>query len=89
MSEQSENIERVSESIAPHIIRFLNDRCGNEFRGEDLRQYIYEHVDGFIAPGSPDRILRDLRQKGRVRYELISRSKSLYLSLPGQGELFR
>jgi hypothetical protein len=78
MNEQAENITRVRDSIAPHIIRFINERSGQEFRGADLQQYVAAHVNGFVAPGSPDRILRDLRKRGVVDYELVSRSQSLY-----------
>jgi DNA-binding PadR family transcriptional regulator len=90
MSEQTENLGRVRDSIAPHIIRFIRERAGREFHGADLQQYVASQVNGFIAPGSPDRILRDLRKRGVVDYELLSRSRSLYRAVPlgEQGSLF-
>lgn len=81
----NEDIERVSTAIARHVTDFV--RSHRDFHGEELRQYVFDHVDGYVSPGSPDRILRDLRQKGVISYQLVSRSRSLYRSL-GQGELF-
>ena len=37
---------------------------------------------GPVAGGSVSRIMRDMRQKGRISYELVSRHKSLYRALP-------
>ena len=90
MTEQTENLGRVRDSIAPHIIRFIRERSGQEFRGCELQQYVAYHCSGFVAPGSPDRILRDLRKRGVVDYELLSRSRSLYRAVPlgEQGSLF-
>jgi len=88
MTEQTENIIRVRDSIAPHIIQFIREHNGKEFHGADLQQYVASHVNGFVAPGSPDRILRDLRKRGIVDYELVSRSQSLYRAGGEQGKLF-
>lgn len=90
MTEQTENLTRVRDSIAPHIIRFIREHSGQEFHGADLQQYVASHVNGFVAPGSPDRILRDLRKRKVVNYELVSRSRSLYRAVPigEQGKLF-
>ncbi|MDL5055924.1 hypothetical protein [Geitlerinema calcuttense] len=82
MTEQTENINRVRSQIANHICRYLKDHEGQEFHCESLRQYVYANVDGYIAPASPDRILRDLRQRGVVSYEVVNRAKSLYRALP-------
>jgi hypothetical protein len=43
----------------------------------DLLAYTTNAVHG-VAPASPDRILRDLRAKGVIKVECISRSQSLY-----------
>ena len=91
MNEQRENIERVTDAIANHVTAFLNARLNQEFHVEDLRRYVYENVKGYVAPASPDRILRDLRQRKQVNYEVVSRSKSLYRALqpePVQKSLF-
>ena len=79
---QRENIERVTDAIARHVTTFLNARLNQEFHVEDLRKYVYANVNGYVAPASPDRILRDLRQRKHVNYEVVSRSKSLYRVLP-------
>lgn len=88
--EHSENITRVSQVIGQHVTAFLDAHLNQEFHVDDLRQYVSAQVGGYIAPASPDRILRDLRQKKKVNYEVVSRSKSLYKSLPvaGQMQLF-
>jgi len=52
------------------------------YTATDLRQYVQLRVGGYVAPGSPDRIMRNLRHKGKINYELVSRSKSLYRALP-------
>ena len=89
MTEQTENLTRVTEAIAQHVTAFV--ASPDEFHAADLRDYVYRNVRGYIAPASPDRILRSLRQRGVIDYEVVSRSKSLYRSIPvkGQMELFR
>ena len=89
MTEQTENLTRVTDAIAQHVTAFVTTH--KEFSGESLRRYVFERVQGYIAPASPDRILRSLRQKGVIDYEVLSRSKSLYRSIPveTQRSLFR
>lgn len=88
-TEQTENIARVRQAIATHIVKFIDGHLHKEFHVDELRRYVSDHVAGYIAPASPDRILRDLRQKGAVNYEVVSRSRSLYKALPvGQMKLF-
>lgn len=82
MSEQSENIERVGNQIARFVKQFMDQRKGREFHADEMRRYVAANVDGYVAPGSPDRILRDLRQRRVVNYELVSRSQSLYRVVP-------
>lgn len=76
MGEQSDNLERVSERISGSILRFW-DRTVPEFFAEELRQHVANEC-GYVAPGSADRILRDLRQRKVINYRVVSRSKSLY-----------
>lgn len=87
MTEQTENISRVASEIGSHIIAFIDRHMNQDFHCEALRQYVYSKVDGYVAPGSPDRILRDLRQKGKVNYSVINRRQSLYRALPVKGQL--
>ena len=74
------DITRVNNAIANHIEKFLGTH--KEWHVEELRRFVFDQVNGYVAPASPDRILRDLRQKGRVNYVVVSRVKSLYRSLP-------
>lgn len=78
-SEQTRNLERVSGRIATSILDFCRQRlvAGRPvFAVADLHAWVQERHPG--APGSPDRVLRDLRSKGAVAYHVVSRSSSLY-----------
>lgn len=91
MNEQTENIQRVQSQIAGHVTTFINAHLGQEFRVEDLRTFVSKQTNGYIAPGSPDRILRALRQKKIISYVVVNRRQSLYRAVPveSQMELFR
>ena len=65
------------------------------FHMEGLRQFVEIRMRGagHIAPDSPGRILRQLRQQGQINYKVISRRKSIYQVVPverpaEQAELF-
>lgn len=75
------HLSRVSDRIAAAIQEFCEGRRGQTFRADDLRAHVLERC-GAVAPGSPDRILRDLRQRGLVAYEVVDRRASLYRLLP-------
>lgn len=74
--------ERVARKITWAIIDFMRRRLASgrlNFKADDLRRYAIGAVGAqMVAPGSPDRIMRQLRQGGTVDYVLVSRSKSLY-----------
>ena len=72
---------RVYGKIAPLIMAYYNENTGRAFHAEDLRRYVLQHAPE-IAPGSPDRILRLLRQEGRLYYVVIDRGNSLYQFRP-------
>ncbi len=79
MSAQRENLERVSAQIEGYILEFaaavpLRGHC--QFHVEELRQYVADRVK--VAPASADRILRALRQQGRLNYRVVNRRASLY-----------
>jgi len=76
-STQSQELERVSSRIGAAILEFCRGRSGETFHADELRQHVWRCV-GSTAPGSADRILRDLRQRGLVRYVVVSRRDSLY-----------
>ena len=78
--EQSEHLERVTSRIGAAIIAFFTERRDPRFHAEELRRFIRTHV-GEVAPGSPDRVMRALRQSKRIDYEVVSRRDSEYLIL--------
>ena len=74
---QTKNLNRVKSKIAPIIVEFFNDKnSGYDFHMEELQKHVGKHTS--VSPDSPSRILRDLRKKGILDYEIISRSKSHY-----------
>ncbi|HWO14749.1 MAG TPA: hypothetical protein VNN80_34840 [Polyangiaceae bacterium] len=72
-----EERRRVYGKIAPLILMFARDRAGQQFHVEQLRQYVDAHAHD-IAPDSPGRILRELRQQRLLNYVVIDRRNSLY-----------
>lgn len=71
---QDEQLARVGTKIGPTVLAF----CGlNEyFHAAQLRAYVVQETQ--VAPASPDRILRALRQKGLLDYEVLDRRASFY-----------
>ena len=84
--EQADNLQRVSSRIAASIMDFI--RTHAYFHADDLRKHVTATV-GNVAPGSSDRILRDLRQRGVIEYTVISRKDSFYCGqvVPKQTEI--
>jgi hypothetical protein len=74
---QPAQLERVSERIGAAIVGFCKAHLGQRFHADELRAHV-EKQCGKIAPGSADRILRNLRQRKVIGYRLVSRSGSLY-----------
>lgn len=81
MSQQQENISRVRAKIGYVILTFFKHHKGLEFHADELRQFVIQSVPFSVAPGSPDRIMRDLRQDGLIDYRVIDRRNSLYLAI--------
>lgn len=77
MRGEHSDLVRVRHSIARAVRDFCASRIGRVFCASELRAYVARRC-GVTAPSSADRILRDLRQRAVVVYELISRSASLY-----------
>ena len=76
--EQRENIARVHAKIAPIIARFFHERgLGSTFHVDDLRRYVAARYAA-IAPDSAGRIMRDMRSRQWVDYEVVNRRASLY-----------
>lgn len=77
------NLESVSKRISEAVATFVKRNLYQEFTAQDLRIYVQNKIGVFgVAPGSPDRIMRSLRQRSVINYELLDRSKSLYRGLP-------
>lgn len=83
MSEEShtENLQRVSARIGRAILDFYEADPNAAFHADDLRDSVREQC-GRVAPASADRVLRDLRKKGEINYEVTNRRQSLYQFLP-------
>ena len=80
MSDQGEQIGRVRSRLAGAVVRFLRHRIANQvprFTAAELRDWSTDEAHS--APGSPDRILRDLRRRGVIDYQVLDRARSLYL----------
>lgn len=75
---QQEELDRVSSRIAGALIHFCRKHIGKAFRADDLHTHVMRAC-GSIAPASSDRILRLLRQRGVIDYEVTSRRDSRYL----------
>ena len=71
-----EDRARVSEKIGFLIKEFFI--TAEEFHMTDLNNFIQERIGVYVAPDSPGRIMRSLRQKGEINYVLVDRSKSKY-----------
>jgi hypothetical protein len=77
MSTQTTQLKRVRSLIGDLVIDFCSNRVGKEFYGWELTTFVADRVT-HVAPGSSDRILRDLRQSGEVAYTVVSRAQSRY-----------
>jgi hypothetical protein len=82
-SDQSQQLDRVSTRIATALVAFWSQRLRESpvFVAADVLAHIKTHV-GEVAPDSPGRIMRDLRARGQVAYEVVSRAESRYRALP-------
>lgn len=70
-----EELTRVRRTLGPRIVAWAAERLASgaaEFRASELKAAVAG------APASPDRVLRDLRKRGVVGYEVVSKPKSLY-----------
>jgi len=77
MSEQQHHLTRVTDNIGATVVEFCQRRLGSGFCAAELRGYVTQRHP-LIAPESPGRILRELKKRGVVDYELVSRAQSLY-----------
>jgi hypothetical protein len=72
----------VTERIGNLVMAFYKERLATnpEFHAQDLVTYVLGAVT--VAPNSPTRILQDMRKRGVLNYELLSRRQSFYRFLP-------
>jgi hypothetical protein len=71
----------MKKSVTQAILEFMNAHpVGSQFTANELRRYV--NVYATPAPGSTDRILRDLRNRAVIGYILVDRRKSLYEVTP-------
>lgn len=84
---QTEELSRVRTRLAESVLTFC--RANQQFRLTDLLAFMQGHGD-HGAPDSPSRILRDLRQRGKLSYTVVNRRASLYRIdwVQGDGRLF-
>lgn len=70
--------QRVAANIGAVVLAFCIERLrqGGQFHMAELNAYVQKHHES--APASADRILRQLRAEGKVAYEVLNRSESLY-----------
>jgi hypothetical protein len=72
---------RVRGKITWLVLAYARTYADIEFHAFDLLAFIL--ANGIrVAPGSPCRILRDLRQTGVINYVVTNRGLSLYRFLP-------
>ena len=78
MATQEAKLRRCKSKLQAAIMEFF-DRLsvGDEFRGEFLRSFVADRIQG-LAPGSSDRVMRAMRKDGLVNYEVVNRANSLY-----------
>jgi hypothetical protein len=72
----AEHLQRVSSRIGASVMEFCRPRVGQEFHMEQLVRHIRARLG--IAPDSPSRILRALRQNKCLDYTVVNRRQSLY-----------
>jgi hypothetical protein len=84
MTPSHPELKAVGARISEAIQLFYDNRMKFNspfFHADDLRVFV-ETVVGKSAPGSADRILREMRRDNKVNYSVVDRAKSLYKLLP-------
>lgn len=72
-----EDRQRVKEKLEGLVISFLRARgYGATFNLNELVLYVMQQK--LVSPSSPGRILQLLKRDGKIDYEVVSRSQSLY-----------
>lgn len=75
---QAAQLARVRSNIAPLILAwFADQKPGDEFHINELTRYVWRFAPE-IAADSPRRVMAALKADGKLNYELVNRSQSLY-----------
>jgi hypothetical protein len=83
-----QELNRVAATAAEAVQDFISSRLnstepnGSAFTADQLRFYVNNNTVGGVSPSSADRVLRMLRQQGRLDYLVLNRGKSLYRAVP-------
>lgn len=84
--EQPVNLRRVRANIGPTIVAFWTECLASAVSTFTTAQLVrYVAMKHPMAPDSPSRILRALKQAGSVNYVVVNRAASLYRALPLEG----
>jgi hypothetical protein len=76
-TEQACQIARVRSRIGEVVLTFVRGKgVGATFHAEELSLHVAARL--VCAPGSADRILRQLRREGALSYAVENRAQSLY-----------
>ena len=86
MNEQTEQLNVMS-TTSEAILAFYKARVeqlgeGSAFTADQLRFYVNNTVTGGVSPSTADRVLRNLRQQGKLDYIVLNRGRSLYRAMP-------
>ena len=76
---QGAHLKRVRQKLAPVVLAFCLRRLDMgrpQFTMASLATYVLARA--IAAPDSPSRVLRDLRRRGIVACDLVSRRESTY-----------
>lgn len=76
--------QRKQPSIATLVYNFVTGSA--QFTAQELREYVSYRTKSTKAPSSPDRVMRDLRKEGKINYQVVNRTKSLYRTLPVENQ---
>lgn len=81
--EQATQMAHVMGRVAKLVMAFARrKKRPYDFNAKDLQVYCEERTgEHHIAPGTADRVLRQLRKDGRLNYVVLDRTKSLYRML--------
>lgn len=83
---QHAQLRRVRERIEAAVLAYCSALSPPaQFHMEDLTAFVQARVP--VAPDSPGRILRHLRQRKRLAYRVVNRKASLYELLPLREQL--